>query len=153
MIRSVLFICLGNICRSPTAEGVLRQMAHAAGLDLEIDSAGTGGWHVGHPPHGAAIRAAAARGYDISGQRARQAMPADFARFDLILAMDAANLAAMEALRPAGHQTPLRLFTDYADSAIRAIPDPYYTGDFSGALTLIETAARGLISGLEAQLQ
>ena len=153
MIRSVLFICLGNICRSPTAEGVLRHMAHAAGLDLEVDSAGTGGWQVGDPPYGPAIRAAAARGYDISSQRARQATPADFARFDLILAMDAANLAAMEALRPAGNQTPLRLLLEYADTTILAVPDPYFTDDFNGTLDLIETAVRGLISTLEAQLQ
>lgn len=153
MARSVLFVCLGNICRSPTAEGVLRHMARDAGLDLTIDSAGTGGWHVGGPPYGPAISAAAARGYDISHLRARQAVPADYTRFGLIVGMDAANLAAMGALRPAGNTTPLRLLLEYTESVANDVPDPYYTGDFSGVLDLIETAARGLISALRDQLQ
>lgn len=153
MIRSVLFVCLGNICRSPTAEGVLRHMTRAAGLDLHIDSAGTGNWHVGNAPYGPAICAARTRGYDISDQRARQAVAADFTRFDLILGMDAANIAAMHTLRPTGNTTPLRRLLEHTNTTEKNVPDPYYTGDFDGALDLIETAARGLISTLRPQPQ
>ncbi len=149
MTRTVLFICLGNICRSPTAEGVFRALAQQAGLTLEIDSAGTAGWHVGKPPYGPAREAAAARGYDLDSLRARQATPGDFDRFDLIICMDDANMSDMEALRPVGNATPLRLFTDFAPAAgIEEVPDPYYTRDFDGALDLIEQAARGLIAEL-----
>lgn len=152
MTRSILFVCLGNICRSPTAEGVLRAMAQDAGLDLEIDSAGTGNWHLGDPPYGPAIAAARTRGYDLSQLRARQITGDDFRRYDLILAMDTENLAATEALRPAGIETRVRLLLDYAgtgfDPGLQAVPDPYFTDDFDGALDLIEIATRGLIADL-----
>ena len=141
MPRKILAVCLGNICRSPAAEAVLRALLP----DDEIDSAGTSNWHVGEPPHPPMIRAARARGYDLAALRARQFASADFARFDLILAMDARNLRDIEALRPAGNTTPVRLFTDYApDTGADHVPDPYYTGDYDGALDLIEAAARGL---------
>ncbi|MCG6902826.1 MAG: low molecular weight phosphotyrosine protein phosphatase [Rhodobacter sp.] len=153
MIESILCVCLGNICRSPTAEGVLRVLSDRAGLDLCHDSAGTGGWHIGDPPYGPAIRAAAARGYDIAAQRARRITAADFGRFDLILAMDRANLAAVNALRPAGMQTPVRLLLDYADTPLIDVPDPYFTDDFEGALDLIEAGARGVLSRLADQPQ
>jgi protein-tyrosine phosphatase len=132
----ILCVCLGNICRSPTAEAVLRH--HLPGA--LIDSAGTGGWHVGAPPHGPAIAAAKARGYDLSDQRARQVAPADFERFDLILAMDAANLHDIGALRPSGAQARLAMFLEPVGGG--DVPDPYYSGDFEGALDLIEGAAR-----------
>lgn len=139
MVRRVLCVCLGNICRSPTAEAVLRAQASARGLDLMVDSAGTGGWHVGKPPYPPAITAAARRGYDLSPLRARRFTAADFDAFDLILAMDRSNLDDIERLRPAGHSTPVRLFLGDAD-----LPDPYYTGAFDAVLDLVE-AGSGVI--------
>ena len=139
----VLFVCLGNICRSPAAEGVFRAMAP----EVETDSAGTGSWHVGEPPYGPMQTAARDRGYDLSDLRARQFHAADFERFDLIVGMDDSNLANMERLRPTGNETPVRLFTDYApESGVSEVPDPYYTRDFDGALDLVERCARGLVA-------
>lgn len=143
----VLCVCLGNICRSPTAEAVLRHMAP----DLILDSAGTSDWHIGNPPYGPAIAAGAARGYDLSSLRARQFVTQDFGRFDLILAMDRRNMADIEALRPHGATTPVRLFLDHAPGHEGLdVPDPYYTRDFDGALDLIERAATGLVQTLRA---
>lgn len=141
MSQKILFVCLGNICRSPAAEGVFRQMCPGA----ETDSAGTGGWHVGEPPYGPMQQAARARGYDLSDLRARQFRRNDFDLFDLIVVMDDANLRDVEALRPPANETPVRLFTDYVpDSGADHVPDPYYTRDFDGALDLIERASEGL---------
>jgi protein-tyrosine phosphatase len=152
MTIRILAVCLGNICRSPTAEGVIRAMAAAAGLDIAVDSAGTGGWHVGDPPHGPAVRAAAARGYDLSGLTARQMTEADFEAFDLILAMDHQNASAVERLRPPGSATPVRLFMSYAlEAGPDDIPDPYYTGRFDEAIDLVERAARGLVAQLQTE--
>ncbi|WP_204113741.1 low molecular weight protein-tyrosine-phosphatase [Shimia biformata] len=138
---NVLFVCLGNICRSPAAEGVFRQIAHGCATD----SAGTGSWHVGEPPYGPMQDAARARGYDLSDLRARQFSARDFDRFDLIIGMDASNIANIERLRPKDSTTPVRLFTDYApDTGMDEVPDPYYTRDFDGALDLIELCAKGL---------
>ena len=136
----VLFVCLGNICRSPAAEGVMRELAP----DWTIDSAGTSGWHIGDPPYGPMVAAAAKEGIDLAPLRARQFTPADFDNFDLIVAMDAKNLADIERLRPQGSTTPVRMMAD-AD-----VPDPYYTRDFDGALAMISAAAlrlRADISG------
>ncbi len=133
----ILCVCLGNICRSPTAEGVLRARL---GARAEIDSAGTGDWHVGKPPYGPMQDAASARGYDLSTLRARQVQPADFEAFDLILAMDEANRRDLEALRPSGNDTPLRLYLE-AHPALDEVPDPYFTRDFDEALDLIEWGA------------
>lgn len=149
MARRILFVCLGNICRSPAAEAVLRHKAGRAGRRLEIASAGTGDWHAGDPPHPPMVRAARARGYDLSRQRARQISPGDFDRFDLILVADDANLRDVEAIRPPGNATPVELFAPYAGGAETAIPDPYYTGDFDGALDLVERAADGLLDQLQ----
>ncbi len=149
MTHRILFVCLGNICRSPAAEGVFRAEVRAAGLAVEVDSAGTSHWHVGEPPYAPMQRAAAGRGYDLASLRARQFRAADFADFDLIIAMDSDNVADMERLRPAGNQTPLVVFTDFApESGADHVPDPYYTRDFDGALDLIEDAARGLVAHL-----
>ncbi len=149
MIRSVLFVCLGNICRSPTAEGVMRTMAAQAGLSLDIDSAGTGAWHVGKPPHAPAIRAAARRGYDLTGFRARQVGRADFTRFQLILAMDVANLRDLERLAPPGAPARLgRLLAHAPETGRSEVPDPYHSGDYEAVLDLIETACRGLVTRL-----
>jgi protein-tyrosine phosphatase len=140
----VLFVCLGNICRSPSAEGVFRSLSGA-----ETDSAGTSGWHVGEPPYGPMLAAAGARGYDFSDLRARQFSAQDFERFDLIIGMDAQNIANIETMRPTGNDTPVQLFTDYApDSGMSEVPDPYYSRDFDGALDLIEECARGLLKSL-----
>ena len=135
----VLFVCLGNICRSPSAEGLFRQISQS-----ETDSAGTGGWHVGSPPYGPMLEAAARRGYDFSDLRARQFRVRDFEDFDLIIGMDANNMRDIEALRPEGNDTPVRLFTEYGETDMIEVPDPYYTRDFDGALDLIEICADGL---------
>ncbi|MBR9763809.1 MAG: low molecular weight phosphotyrosine protein phosphatase [Rhodobacteraceae bacterium] len=149
MTTSILFVCLGNICRSPAAEAVMRARAP----QLSLDSAGTGGWHVGQPPYGPMQEAARGRGYDMSALRARQFSAGDFLAFDLILAMDPQNLADIEVQRPGGTLTPVKLFTDYlpGDSAFAGateVPDPYYTRDFDGALALIEDCAGGLVASL-----
>lgn len=134
----ILFVCLGNICRSPAAEGIMRHLAP----DLTLDSAGTGGWHVGDPPYGPMQAAARDRGIDLSRLKARQFTAADFARFDLIVAMDRQNKADIERLRPAGNLTQVRLMAE------KDVPDPYYTRDFDGALDIIETAARRLLADI-----
>lgn len=130
----LLFVCLGNICRSPAADGIARAMVAQQGLDWRIDSAGTGAWHVGYPPDNRMISTAAARGIDLSGLRARQAEPDDFLRFDHIFAMDESNLADLEQIRPPEATAELSLFLANAD-----VPDPYYGGDdgFERVLDLI----------------
>ena len=141
MPKKLLFVCLGNICRSPAAEGLVRDLCP----EVETDSCGTGGWHVGEPPYGPMQAAALARGTDLSDLRARQFTRGDFDRFDLILVMDHDNRANVEALRPAGNTTAVKLFADYAGQAgVREVPDPYYTRDFDGCLDLLEEAAAGL---------
>jgi len=135
-LMRILFVCLGNICRSPAAEGVMRKLAP----DLTIDSAGTGGWHVGDPPYGPMQEAASTRGFDLGALRARQFTRADFDNFDLIVAMDGQNKADIERLRPAGNKTPVQLMAD------TDVPDPYYTRDFDVALEVIEKAARRLLA-------
>lgn len=134
----ILFVCLGNICRSPAAEGVMRDMAP----DMTLDSAGTGGWHVGDPPYGPMQEAAAKRGIDLSELRARQFTQADFDRFDMIVAMDRQNAADIERLRPAGNATPV------SQMANSDVPDPYYTRDFDGALDMISVAAKRLLADI-----
>jgi protein-tyrosine phosphatase len=147
-MTTVLFVCLGNICRSPTAEAVFRKLAEEAGLDIPCDSAGTGGWNVGHPPYMPSILAARRRGYDLAGLRARQVTVGDFARFTHVIGMDRANLNDLRALRPSGAPEP-RLLLDFADSPPRReIPDPWVTRDFEGALDLIEAGCRGLVQAL-----
>jgi protein-tyrosine phosphatase len=153
--QSILFVCLGNICRSPTAEGVFRARAARAGLAdrLEIDSAGTGDWHVGQPPDRRAIAAAAIRGYDLASLRARQVAADDFHRFDWILAMDRANLRELAALQPRAFAGHLGLFLDVAPGLdVREVPDPYYGGadGFERVLDLIETASDALIERVSA---
>jgi protein-tyrosine phosphatase len=152
-VTRVLFVCLGNICRSPTAEGVLRQLAsRTPGLALEIDSAATGDYHTGSPPDTRSQRAARKRGINIADLRARQIRAEDFERFDLILAMDEANLRDLRALEPAGSRAALRLFMDYAKEQGRTdVPDPYLgkERDFETVLDLTEAAARGLIAELK----
>jgi protein-tyrosine phosphatase len=149
----LLFVCLGNICRSPMAEGVFRRVAEEQGvLDrFEIDSAGLGDWHVGQAPDSRAQEAARRRGIDISAQCARQVTKADYARFDLLLAMDGSNLEDLVRLAPKPARHKIRRFLDYAPQAgIKDVPDPFYGGreGFDHALDLIEQAARGLLADL-----
>lgn len=143
----ILIVCLGNICRSPTAEVVLRDAVANAGLAdrVMIDSAGTGDWHVGNPPEPRAVAHAARRGYDLTALRARQVSPADFDRFDWILAMDASVLDALVALRPPAFEGRLTLFLDARD-----VPDPYAAGPegFERALDLIERGSAALVAKL-----
>lgn len=145
-------MCLGNICRSPTAEVVFRETAARAGLArLTVDSAGTGEWHVGNPPDWRAIEHAARRGYELSHLRARQVDARDFANFDYLFAMDRANLAALTALRPPGFAGHLGLFLDGAPEAgMREVPDPYDDGPdaFERMLDLIEAGSRAWVRTL-----
>ncbi|MFG6666705.1 low molecular weight protein-tyrosine-phosphatase [Halomonas sp. HNIBRBA4712] len=145
----VLFVCLGNICRSPSAEGFFRQALINAGLDdqVTVDSCGVGDWHVGKAPDARAQKAALARGVDISALRARTLTREDFDAFDYVLGMDRANMEAIHALAPASSRARIALFLDYADGDEREVPDPYYGGEagFEHVLNLIESAAKGLI--------
>lgn len=149
MTQRILFVCLGNICRSPSAEGVVRVKATERGINLDLDSAGTGGWHAGEPPYGPMQKAAKARGYDLSGLRARVVTEGDFDAFDLIVAMDADNMANLRRMQPEGG-AEVRLFTDYAPESYgwTEVPDPYYTRDFDGTLDLVEVCADGLLDAL-----
>ena len=153
MKSSVVFVCTGNICRSPTAEGLFRRMTENAGLSdrIIVDSAGTNGYHAGEPPDARAVEAAARRGYDLSGLRARKFQREDFQRFDLVLAMDRDNhgILARLAQPSAGHR--LRMMMEYA-SRFRdtEVPDPYYGGPdgFDRVLDMLEDAARGLLEAI-----
>ena len=147
----ILFVCMGNICRSPTAEGVFRAHArrHAPDLDLEIDSAGTHAYHVGEPPDPRTVKAAARRGIDLAGLRARQVRDEDFERFDLILAMDRLNHATLLDRSPPRHHARIRTLLEFAgETAPADVPDPYYGGQqgFDEVLDLVESAAAGLLA-------
>jgi protein-tyrosine phosphatase len=149
----LLFVCAGNICRSPTAEAVFRALArqHAPNLPWEIDSAGTHGLHVGDAPDARAQAVALARGVDMSALRARRLIPEDFERFDWVLVMDRRNYAAARAIAPTPYRPRLRMLMDFASHLRRSeIPDPYYgeQADFELAFDLAEQAARGLLREL-----
>ncbi|MCR9109894.1 low molecular weight protein-tyrosine-phosphatase [Marivita sp. XM-24bin2] len=147
MTHRILFVCLGNICRSPTAEAVTRAKAAARGLELILDSAGTGNWHVGKPPYAPMQDAARIKGYDLSPLRARQVRPADLSDFDHVIVMDNDNASDLASFGPTDR---VALFTDYAPHVGASyIPDPYFTRDFEGALALIEDCAEGLLDTLE----
>jgi len=146
----ILFVCLGNICRSPTAETVFRKKAEETGLDVIVDSAGTENWQTGNQPYGPMQDAARPHGYIMSNLSARQVRSEDFNDFDHIIAMDAQNLADLEGFAPDCTSAKVSLFTDFAPhSGATSVPDPYYTRDFEGALALIETASDGLIAALK----
>lgn len=154
----ILFVCMGNICRSPTAEGVFREMAARAGLQslVQADSAGTHDYHVGNPPDTRAQLHAMRRGYDLSQLRARQVRASDFTDFDLILAMDHANLNALQRVCPEESRHRIRLFLEYAPQwETDEVPDPYYGGDrgFERVLDMVEDAARGLLDVLGRELR
>lgn len=149
----ILVVCLGNICRSPSAEGVLRAIAarEYPNLPVEVDSAGTAGFHVGEPPDRRTVAAARRRGYEISALRARQIQRDDFERFDFVLAMDRANLAELQRLAGPDATAQTGLFMSYAGNAdVNEVPDPYYSGveAFEQVLDMCEVASRGLLAHL-----
>ena len=150
LLRSVLFVCMGNICRSPTAEGVFRHHAEQAGVAdrIRIDSAGTHAYHVGEPADRRARAAAERRGISLDGIAARRVTMDDFEEFDFVLAMDEDNLAQLEAEAPDEHRSKLRLFLEFADVGETEVPDPYYGGaaGFERVLDLVEDASRGLLA-------
>jgi protein-tyrosine phosphatase len=150
MVR-ILFVCMGNICRSPLAQGVFEEVLRREGLEDEVfvDSAGTGHWHVGSPPDERALGAASVRGLDIIAQRARQIRPEDCQNFDYILTMDEENYRTVAALCRGG--AVVRPFLDFAtDSPEREVPDPYYGGPdgFERVLDLVEEASEGLLEDI-----
>lgn len=153
---NILFVCLGNICRSPTAEGVFRHKLRAAGLEqqVRVSSAGTADWHVGKTPDSRTCAAALRRGYDLSTQRARHVAASDFQRFDLLLAMDHSNLSHLQALRPAGSGAELDLYLRRYRLALDEVPDPYYGGEdgFEQVLDLIEQASDALLDEIRGRL-
>ena len=150
---AVLLVCLGNICRSPLAEAAVREAADEAGLDLEVDSAGTGGWHAGDAPDRRAQAVAKRHGIDISGYRARQVTAADFTRFTHIVALDGDNLAYLRRLAPAGATATIGLLLDHVPGREgQGVRDPYY-GDVDGFDTTwsdVSAGARGLVRAIAA---
>lgn len=153
---AVLFVYLGNICRSPTAHGVFEKLVAEQGLDsqIRIDSAGTGDWHLGKQPDPRTLLAGQQRGYDFSHLRARQVTAADFDVFDYILAMDGKNLANLQQLQPPHFGGRLSLFLPFGQGSIDEVPDPYAGGSegFEQVLDMVELAAQGLLAHLRADL-
>lgn len=150
---SVLFVCLGNICRSPTAHAVFRHRVDQAGLSnqIKVDSCGTAHWHVGEPPDSRSTAEAAERGYDMTTLRGRQLQTSDFSDFNYILAMDMANLSNVQVQCPSDYEGHLGLFLDFAESINeREVPDPYYGGDegFGEVLNMVETASDALLEAI-----
>ncbi|MCW8885112.1 MAG: low molecular weight phosphotyrosine protein phosphatase [Motiliproteus sp.] len=155
---SVLFVCLGNICRSPTAHGVFAHKVDQSGLQslISVDSAGTAAYHVGNPPDKRSARIARSRGYDLSSLRARQVVSDDFHIFDYILAMDNSNLFDLQQLQPPQGKAQVKLFLDYAPQfSEQEVPDPYYGGSdgFEYVLDLAEAAADGLLQEIKVRLR
>jgi protein-tyrosine phosphatase len=150
-MKRILFVCLGNICRSPAAEAVLRAKSAARGVALHIESAGTGGWHAGDGADPRMIRAAARRGYGLDLHKARQVAFSDFYEFDFVLAMDKRNEADLLALAPPNRDCDIRLFLDFAGGQTRETPDPYYgrPEGFDLVLDLMEAGAEGFLEQLE----
>jgi protein-tyrosine phosphatase len=150
--KSIPFVCMGNICRSPTAEGVFRYHAEQAGMIkwLDIDSAGTHAYHTGEPPDRRAKAAAEPRGMSLDGIYARRVTSEDFERFDFIVAMDEDNLSRLRDESPDEHRDKLRLFLEFSGGDEREVPDPYYGGaaGFERVLDLVEEASRGLLETL-----
>ncbi|HCE1838090.1 low molecular weight protein-tyrosine-phosphatase [Vibrio parahaemolyticus] len=149
-MKRILVVCMGNICRSPTGEAVLRAKAGELGVDVDIDSAGTIGYHTGNTPDSRAMAAGKQRGYSFKGMRARQVSVQDFEDFDLVLAADKANLADLLDICPAEHRHKVSLFLSHSNSSYDEIPDPYYGGDdgFELVLDLIEEASVAVLQKL-----
>ena len=157
MAYRILFVCTGNICRSPTAEGAFRRVVSGAGLhdQIHIDSAGTHGYHIGEPPDPRSVAAAARRNIDIAALTARRIREADFGAFDLILAMDRGHLEHLRAMRRDEHKAEVRLFLDFHSQAKHSdVPDPYYGDhkDFEHVLDLVEDASLGLLNAIRRKL-
>ncbi|MBS1167462.1 MAG: protein tyrosine phosphatase [Proteobacteria bacterium] len=154
-MRSILFICLGNICRSPTAEGLMLNHVAAAGLShlTRVDSAGIGGWHTGDPPDRRAIAAARKKGVDLTPLRARQVQKADFSNFDLIVGMDRQNVADLRRLAPAGSTARIGLCLEEAHGLAREVPDPYYEDEqaFDDVFDLCDRAVRAFVEKLRSK--
>ena len=152
LVKKVLFVCMGNICRSPSAEAVFRDLVKKSGLEKEfvVDSAGTHSYHVGHQPDPRSIKAARKRGIEMKDLRARQVVAEDFDRFDYLIAMDEANLLGMTSLVSADKQHKASLMMSYADTGYTEVPDPYYgQGDgFELVLDLLEQACQGLLNDI-----
>ncbi len=150
-MKRILFVCLGNICRSPAAEAVLRAKGAERGVDLHIDSAGTSDWHQGAGGDARMIRAAAKRGYALGGHKARQVAFSDFYEFDFLLAMDESNKADLLAMAPPDRDCDIRLFLEFAGGRTRETPDPYYGGPegFDLVLDLLEAGADGFLAHLQ----
>jgi len=158
MTRRVLFVCTGNICRSPTAEGVLRHLARARGLTGQIDagSAGLEGWHAGAPPDPRTLEHALRRGYDLSAQRARQVARRDFERFDWVIAMDVGHRARLRELAPPAQVHKLRHAAEFATSVPPSgVPDPYYGGarDFETVLNMVEAVCAGVLAEMAGRVR
>ena len=147
---SILFVCLGNICRSPTAEGVFAQLAEQSGLNVDIDSAGTAGFHKAAAPDKRSQQVARARGYDISGLKCRRVTEQDFEDFDFIVAMDNSNVRELKRKCPEPLQHKISLLMSYCESTFDEVPDPYYGGGkgFEVVLDLIEKACHGLLDSI-----
>lgn len=153
----ILFVCMGNICRSPTAHGVFRNLVREEGLDevIEIDSAGTHAYHVGNPPDRRAQATATTRGIDLSDLRARKVAPEDFAQYDFVIAMDQENYISLSQQCPMEHVDKIHLFMDFApEMRTREVPDPYYGGaqGFERVFDLVEAASRGLLVEIRQRL-
>lgn len=153
----MLFVCMGNICRSPLAEGIFRQCLRDAGLEaqVDVDSAGTGNWHAGDPPDPRSVETAAGHGIDITMQRARQVEPEDYERFDLIFAMDRSNEATLKARAPSSRHGRIHLFLEHTMGTRADIPDPYYGGDdgFENVYQLLREGCQALLERLGAELR
>ena len=154
-MTKVLFVCMGNICRSPTAEGVFRHKVKNAALEneIEIDSAGTHAYHIGNPPDPRAQSAALKRGIDLSPLRARRVKPEDFMHYDYVIAMDESNRKDLQTVCPAGYEDRIHMFLDFGGSDNNEVPDPYYgSGNgFEIVLNLIEDASEGLLKHLSSK--
>jgi len=150
----VLFVCMGNICRSPTAHGVFESMVKEAGMvaDIEVDSAGTHAYHIGETPDTRSAQCAKKRGFDLSYIKARRVEVSDFEYFDYVLAMDNDNLSILESMCPTQHKNKVCLFLDYAkERAESEVPDPYYGGPngFDHVFDLVEAASKGLLEDIQ----
>ncbi|MEI5637608.1 MULTISPECIES: low molecular weight protein-tyrosine-phosphatase [unclassified Pseudoalteromonas] len=146
-INAILVVCMGNICRSPTMEAILKKRLAEAGLDVRVESAGTISYHQGNPPDPRSVAAGTARGYDFSAMQAQPVKPSDFAEFDLVLCADNANYQDLVAQCPAHYQHKIQMFLDYGEAAQAEVPDPYYGGEngFELVLDLIEDACDVII--------
>lgn len=149
MTYRIQFVCLGNICRSPTAEGILRGLVEQAGADIEVSSSGTSGWHNGKLPDARSMAEAKRRGYDLSSQRSSQTAQSDFEYFDLIIGMDHSNMANLRAIAPCGAKAKMKMLLDYLpEQPLREVPDPYYEDGFDTVFDLIEAACKALLADI-----